>query len=50
MLQIYDGHVSNFYDGIRESKDAICPASMLFHSQINAGVDLEHTKKFKTSS
>lgn len=33
-----------------ESKDAACPASMLFHSQRNAGVGLEHTKRFKRSS
>lgn len=43
-------HVSSFYEGIRETKDAIRPASMLFHSQRNAGVDLEHTKRFERSS
>lgn len=50
VLQIYGGHVSNFYDGIRESKDAACPANMLFHSQRKAGIGLEHIKRFKRSS
>lgn len=50
VLQIYGWHVSSFYEGIREHKDAICSANMLFHSQSNAGVDLEHTKRFKRSS
>lgn len=46
----YGRHVSSFYEGIREHKDAICFANTLFHSQRNAGVDLEHTKRFKRSS
>lgn len=50
VLQIYGGHVRYFYGGIRESKDAACPASMLFHTQRNAGAGLEHTKRFKRSS
>lgn len=49
-LQTYGGRVSNFYDGIRESKDALCPASVSFLSQRKSGVGLEHTKRFKRSS
>jgi len=50
VLQMYGWHVRSFNEGIRESKDAICLANMLSHSQRNAGVDLEHTKRFERSS
>lgn len=50
VLQMYSWNVSSFYEGIRESKDAIHPANTLFCIQWNMGGDSADKKRFRRST